>query len=276
MDCRKWLWTVLASGIAGCAHEAATNLVNSSPQGVAEAKPEKELPKRAPKAHTCVVLANLKEKEAEATKAPHDQQSLRDQARQLYQQALEIEPDNLEALRGLAKMYCLIGDRNRAMATYQRALKSHPTEGGLWYDLGMYQSQCKEWDPAIQNLRQAVACEPENRFFANTLGFCLARAGRYDESLACFQQMVGPAKAHYNLARMLVHMNQTDLGKEHLRQAIEADPQMEEPRQMLAQLNGSASNLAIPPPDALSAPPGASGQASRPGLTLSVEGVSDQ
>jgi tetratricopeptide (TPR) repeat protein len=272
MDCRKWLWTALVAGVAGCAHEAAAPLVNSSPQGMAEPTPEKELPKRAPKAHTCVVLGDLKEQEAEATKASHDQELLRDQARQLYQQALEIEPENLEALHALARMYSLIPDHDRAVATYQRALKAHPRQADLWYDLGMYHSQCKEWEPAIQSLGQAVACEPENRFFANTLGFCLARAGRYEESLACFQKTVSPAKAHYNLARMLVHMNQTDLGKEHLRQAIEADPQLEEARQMLAQLDGNAANLAIPAPDASSLPPGSAGQGPRSGITLTLEG----
>jgi len=217
---------------------------------MAEATPEKELPKRSPKAHTCVVLANLKEKEAEATQMPREQEMLRDQARQLYQQALEVDPENLEALHAIAKMYVAIKDHDRAISAFGRALKAYPRQGAVWFDLGMYQSQCKEWEPAVSSLSQAVACEPENRYFATTLGYCLARAGRFEESLACFQQTVGPAKAHYNLARMLIHMNQMDQGKEQLRQAVQADPELSEARQMLAQVDKAPTTIDLPAPEA--------------------------
>jgi tetratricopeptide (TPR) repeat protein len=234
----------------GCAHEASGPLITPETQAMAEATPEKELPKRSPKAHTCVVLGNLKEKEAEESKTLREQEMLREQARQLYQQALEIEPDNLEALHAYGKMYVAVKDHDRAIAAFQRALKTYPRQAAVWFDLGMYHSQCKEWDPAIDCLRQAVACEPENRYYANTLGFCLARAGQLEESLACFEQAAGPAKAHYNLARMLIHMNQMELGKDHLRQAIQADPGLEDARRMLAQVDAKKSTLTIEAPDA--------------------------
>jgi tetratricopeptide (TPR) repeat protein len=252
MDCRIWLCFPLLIASVGCAHDAAGPLITPTSQEMAEATPEKELPKRSPRAHTCVVLGNLKEKEAEASKMPREQEMLRDQARQLYQQALEIDSNNQEALHAIAKMYVAVKDHDRAVDAFQRTLKAYPRQGGVWFDLGMYQSQCKEWDAAIASLSQAVACEPENRYYANTLGYCLARAGHLEEALACFQQTVGPAKAHFNLARMLIHMNQMDLGKEQLRQAVQADPANVEARQMLAQLDAAPSTLSLPAPDTLS------------------------
>jgi tetratricopeptide (TPR) repeat protein len=251
MDCRKWLFSTVLMAAAGCAHDAGGPLITTENQAMAEATPEKELPKRSPRAHTCVVLGNLKEKEAESSTTLREQELLRDQARLLYQQALEIDPDNLEALHAFAKMYVAVKDHDRALAAFQRALKTYPRQAVVWFDLGMYHSQCKEWDQAVQCLRQAVACEPENRYYANNLGFCLARAGQLDESLACFEQTAGPAKAHYNLARMLLHMNQMELGKDHLRQAVAADPGLEDARRMLAQVDAKKATLNIEAPDAL-------------------------
>jgi tetratricopeptide (TPR) repeat protein len=274
MDCRKWLCSTVLLAVVGCAHDASGPLIVSENQVIAEATPEKELPKRSPRAHTCVVLGNLKEKEAESSSVLREQELLRDQARLLYQQALEIDPENLEALHAFAKMYVAVKDHDRAIAAFERTLKTYPRQAAVWFDLGMYHCQCKEWDQAVQCLRQAVACEPENRYYANNLGFCLARAGQLDESLACFEQTAGPAKAHYNLARMLLHMNKMELAKDHLRQAVQADPGLADARRMLAQVDAKKSILNIEAPDALMQDPDKAPASGTPGAgLLSVEAV---
>jgi tetratricopeptide (TPR) repeat protein len=257
MDCRKFLWfgfSLVMTGALGCTHEPIMPqgpTLGGPPQVDATPLPEKELPRKTPKPRTLVTLGNLKEHNGDAVKALSQKEQLYDQARKNYQQALEVDPDNKEALQALAHLYTIIKDHDRALATYERALKVYPNDGPLWYALGMYQSQCKDWESAIASLGQAAVCDPENKYYSNHLGYCLARSGRFDESFACFEKTVGPGQAHYNLARMLLHLNQEAQCKDHLRLALQADPQLDDARTLLTQLDGG---VAAPPSTQLSNP----------------------
>jgi tetratricopeptide (TPR) repeat protein len=250
MDCRKWLWLGLAGGVVGCGPQSTTlPVVQTTPRQMlnqelpppgAEIVKEKDLPKRLPKASTCVVFGDFRAKEADETPPSAMRDELREQARRAYQQALEIEPENLAALQSLARLYAAQKDHEKAIATYRRAVQTHPKAGELWQDLGIYQSQNKDFNAAADSLRQALACEPENRTYANMLGHILARAGRYDESFAVFEKTVGPAQAHYNLARMRLHLNQEGEARQHLQLALQVEPQHAGALQLLAQIDKKA------------------------------------
>jgi tetratricopeptide (TPR) repeat protein len=167
---------------------------------------------------------------------PAVQSQLRDKARKAYQQALRVDPKCLPAYQALANLYLVLDDREHAVATYQRALKMAPANHQLWFDLGMCFARDKDWDNALPNLRKAVDLDPENRQYVNMLGFALARSGRFDESLACFKRVQGEARAHYNQARMLQYLGQTDLCRQHLQLALQADPQLDSAQDLLARL----------------------------------------
>jgi tetratricopeptide (TPR) repeat protein len=207
----------------------------------------KDLPKRKPQPETCVALGRLAEEAAnQPGRPPADQQQLREQARKAYQQALDLEPNHVPALAALARLYATAGDYGRAVPAYRKAVKVQPKDAALWYDLGMCHARHKQWEPALVNLRAAVELDPENRQYGNALGFCLARAGCYEESLACFRRSVGEAGAHYNLARMLHHVNQEELSKQHLRLALQAKPDLAPAEQLLAELEGRAAGFDRP------------------------------
>ena len=98
----------------------------------------------------------------------------------------------------------------------------------------------KEWSQAVEALNRAISCDPENRQYIKMLGHCLGRAGLHEESLSCFRKTVGEARAQYNLARMLHHLQQDAQAREHLNLALKADPNLEPAQQLLAYLNGAA------------------------------------
>src|SRR5207253_2655498 len=95
----------------------------------------------------------------------------------------------------------------------------------------------KEWEPAGDAMGHAADLEPTNRQYANVLGFCLARAGRYDQSLAYFTRVVGEARAHFNVGRMMMHNGQADAARQQLELALQREPNLAEARELLAQLN---------------------------------------
>src|SRR5262249_14502492 len=160
------------------------------------------------KASTCVAFGTFSERcAADETKyTPVERDRLYDQARQAYQRALQIEPTNLAAQAALARMYVNRGDLPRALEAYQKGVADHPKETERWYELGRCYARNKQWEQALENLHQAVDLDPENRTRVRSLGFCLARTGNIDESFAVFAKLDGEAIAHYQVARMLLHL----------------------------------------------------------------------
>jgi pentatricopeptide repeat protein len=255
MDCRRSPRLARSLSLSGallltigCFPQSQQIVAPTPPQTPANVKREAELPKITPKASTCIAGAEFCRLEANSAKSsPVQREECRERARKGYQQALSQEPNNVEALHGLARLYVDLNDHDRAITTYQKALKLAPKEATLSFELGMAHARWKEFDPAITHLKTAFDLEPENNQCANALGHCLARAGRYEEALAVFKKSVGEAKAHYNLARMLHHLNQDDLSRQQLAIALSFEPQMTEARELLLQLTVPQPVEEVPP-----------------------------
>jgi tetratricopeptide (TPR) repeat protein len=237
------LWT----GLTGC---SSRQTEDSGPQQTGEPPKaaSKDLPKRQPKASTCVAMGQTSERAAEGpNRTPFEQQQLREQARRAYQQALRTDPGNLEALSCLGALYLQLNDNSHAVETYRKATEVAPKKASTWYELGMCQARLKDWQSAIPALQKAVELDPENRPLVHTYAFCLARAGNYDASYAAFCKVDQPAVAHYNLGRMLMHMKEENLAREHLRQSVQLDKDNAAAADMLVKLDeGAAANVPSP------------------------------
>lgn len=248
MDCPRYLISRLSSFIlltifclicqAGCAlwKNETTTEPSSLSQIPANAKKE-EPPKRTPQPSTCVAFASFHAKAANEPDRPAPQcDYARGQAYRAYQQALALDPKCIPAYLGLGQLLQDMGKFAEAEKIYKKGLEIQPREGSLYFGLGVCQARQKNWDKALASLKTATEIDPKNRDYSTTLGFSLARVGRYDESFECFQQSVGVSKAHYNVARALHHVQRDEQSKEHLRQAIQENPEFLQAKEMLAQL----------------------------------------
>jgi len=206
------------------------------------AKKEADLPKRTPKAATCVAFGDYRAGEATDDKLPltarHDMQ---EQARKAYQQALAIDPGYVPAYLGLANLYISEEDYTRALDTYHKAVQKNPKNAQVWEALGMCHARKKEWEPALTALKRAVELNPENRQYTRTLGLCLARAGRTDDSVACLTKVMNQAEAYFVVARMLHHLQREDDSKRYARMALQAKPDLTAAREFLAYLENPGS-----------------------------------
>jgi tetratricopeptide (TPR) repeat protein len=228
---------------SGCASQASLPLASNTPPPVRSESRKENASDRNPQASTCVAFGDfhLKGAEAEGHTAIQKDQIL-DQARKAYQQAIKLDPKCVPAYRGLARAYEQLGDHDRVVATYQSGAKANPAEPTLWFELGMYHARKKQWQPAVENLKKASELDSENRTYSDMLGYTLARAGRYDESYECFKKTSGEARAHYNVARMLCHVKENELAREHLKLALKANPDLAPARQVLAELDSSTAS----------------------------------
>jgi Tfp pilus assembly protein PilF len=177
---------------------------------------------------------------------PPNRDELLDMARQRYQRALKSDPKNKAALRGMAGMYAKLGDRDRALEVYRKYLKQYPKDHEFMHDVAVTHAQWKDWNGAAAWCEQALKLDPENRAYRKTMGFCLARGGRWDDAFAVFSQFMPEAQARYNIARALEHLNHPDASREQLQLALQADPTFAPAREFLAELTQPAQP-AVPP-----------------------------
>jgi tetratricopeptide (TPR) repeat protein len=248
MDCRKsLLWAAgLCAGALGCTSAQVVPMAQNKDGQLVEVHKDDDT-KRPPKPSTLVAYGRLCEQTAaEPTCTQPQRERLQDQARRCYQQAIEHDSKNAPALTALAHLYVQTGEKDKAVETYKRGLKCQPKSGPLWFELGVCQARFKEWKPALEALKKATELEPENKQFHNQYGYCLARAGHHDDSLKAFRKCGTEADAHYNLARMLSHLQDAEKSKHHLRVALHHNPELVSARELLARLETAPTPGADP------------------------------
>jgi tetratricopeptide (TPR) repeat protein len=249
MECRRTIWLGLCclGGVLGCHHEPTNPLqsANVAQQSTRKAPDgtvihtEPDAPKHAPTAATCSTYGDWYSQAArEPGIGQAKAQQLRDTALKAYQQALQIDPKYLPTYRSMAALYWDLNDPSHAAQMYQKALQVYPTDARLWYEMGLSLFRQKEYAGGLAALEKAQTLESENREYSNAYGYALARAGRYDQALSVFARHNDPARAQYNLARMLAHMGQAEQSLEHVRLALNQDPSLNEARQLEAELQG--------------------------------------
>ncbi len=203
--------------------------------------------KKLPSADLAVAWGTMKEQGAESAKQnPEQQMRQLDDARRSYQDACAADPGHIEAWRGLARVYVQMGDHERANDTYRKAVAKHPKNLPLWQDWGMAHNRRKDFNEAVKCFQKALEIDPENREVMSKLGYTLARAGQIEQSMTHLTRALGSSSAHYNVARMCMHLNQRDQALVHLRLSVRENPAYEDARTLLAQLESGSDGAATP------------------------------
>jgi tetratricopeptide (TPR) repeat protein len=237
MDCRKTLVLALGLliGVGGCTYPFARSSVNPPTSG-------NEPEPMTHKASTYVAFGDFRAAAGFASEnSPAQQKQFREDAKQAYLKALEIDSKHMPAYLALARLLQGCDDQAGAVAVFERALQVSGQDPALWHELGMCHCRAKNWSTAIEGLQKACLLDPNNKPYSTALAFALARAGRYDESYAALRRLSSEAKAHYDLARMLRHLDQIDLARKHVMIALQKDPKQPGAKALLDELNSKAS-----------------------------------
>ncbi|HEY3743525.1 MAG TPA: tetratricopeptide repeat protein [Bryobacteraceae bacterium] len=108
----------------------------------------------------------------------------------IYKQALAIDPNNEDALTGLAVVYSDLGDTKQAAEMLRKASDKNPTPRNL-YQLAAAYEQMRDYSMAAQAMRRAVELNPPNvSEFKRQLGRLQIQAEQLDDALATFQNLV--------------------------------------------------------------------------------------
>jgi len=74
----------------------------------------------------------------------------------LYSKAIESKPDFVEAYFGRGSAFGMIGDRDRAMADFDRILQINPNEAQAYYNKGLLYEMFFEREKAIEEFEKFI------------------------------------------------------------------------------------------------------------------------
>ncbi|MDI6850953.1 MAG: tetratricopeptide repeat protein, partial [bacterium] len=80
-----------------------------------------------------------------------------------YKAALSIDPENVDALYGLAKVYQNLGEKATADSVYKTAISKNPKSVGINYSYGMFLVELARYEEAIPYLERALELGIEDK-----------------------------------------------------------------------------------------------------------------
>lgn len=179
-----------------------------------------------------------------------ENQGRTDDAKKMYQQAIEAAPKRADAYHFLALLHDRKGECRVAEKYYQQALDRDEQNAQLHCDLGYSYYLQQRWPEAEKQLCRALELDPDLKRAHNNLGLLLARTGREGDALQEFLRAgADPAEAHANLAYVFTLMDRWHDAETEFQQALAIDPRLKSAQAGLAKLRSLAAKRGTGSPD---------------------------
>jgi putative PEP-CTERM system TPR-repeat lipoprotein len=164
-----------------------------------------------------------------------------------YDAVLKHDSRNEAAMMALSRLALLQGDKAGAIKWAKQAIDAAPKSPTPYIALVLLYSDSGQFDEAVNAAERLVAVNPENPVALNALGTAQMNAGNADAALKTLQKTVdlAPQAALYrtNLARVQL-INKDPKGAEsNLEQVIKADPNQVQAVILLATVKMQANDL---------------------------------
>jgi len=149
------------------------------------------------------------------------------EAEKAFNAALKADPENEDALTGLASVYLDLGDTKSAIAKLKAVTEKSPNERTL-VALATAYEDLQDWKDAADALKRALEMGLDDERIVAKLGEDLLKSDQVAEALQLYQQLANdePRNPLYQLKLAEIYMAQHDLGKARasLNKAKQADP----------------------------------------------------
>ncbi len=176
-----------------------------------------------------------------------------DQAAEQYQKALDLEPNNLDAMMGMAHLRDRRSQFTEATVLYQRITEQYPQNAAAWNDLGLCLARRGMLGDSLGALQTAIRLDPAKPLYRNNIAKVLVEMGRNEDALSQLVAVHGPAVGAYNLGYMLQEGGQSAAAVQYFSQALAADPNLTAASQWLRRLQAGPAPGAMPAPGAVPA-----------------------
>ena len=122
------------------------------------------------------------------------------ECQRLLSQIIAESPNFMPAYNDLAELQMRQRRIDQAVSVLQAGLKRASNQPVLLNNLGMCNLLKGNYDEALKQFTAAAALVPDDSRFRANMATALGMLGRYEESLALYQQICAAADAHYNVA----------------------------------------------------------------------------
>ena len=123
--------------------------------------------------------------------------SIYNQSRQAFKRALDLDPDDAEAWRGLALAHLGLGEQDEAKTALDRSIQIDPGSAQAWLDRGILLLEMGRAEEAVVALDRALALQPDNLDALSTKAEALTILDRYDEASLAFDQAMDVDSGRY-------------------------------------------------------------------------------
>ena len=151
------------------------------------------------------------------------------QAIALYEQILNQDPQDFQALHLQALAHAQLGNLEQAILMLQKALAMTPDDPVLHNNLANAFKQSHQTEQAIAHYEQAIELLPDYAQAHNNLAGILAQKGLYQEPLHHYIKAIHAepdfAAAHFNLGLLLVKNNQLEAAQTQFRNVLALYPE---------------------------------------------------
>ena len=120
------------------------------------------------------------------------------------------------------------GQLQPAELIYQQILQVNPQNAEVLHLLGTIAHQVEKYDLAINLINQAIEIDPNRSSFFNNLGLTLQKRERFEEAIQAYKQAIElnseSAESYYNLGLLLQEQNRSREAIQAYQDAIEINP----------------------------------------------------
>jgi len=152
-----------------------------------------------------------------------------DDAVEKYQRALELNPDNPSAHRGLGTALAMRGMLEEARAHFARSIQLEPEVAETHSNLAIVLQRQRKFREAVEPGREAIRLDPQNAMAQLTLGLVLLELGQIEEGRTHLSEAVrlvpGEPSFRSRLARVLLSEGKPEEAVGHFRRVLEQNPQ---------------------------------------------------
>ena len=178
-----------------------------------------------------------------------------EEARTLFEEVLARNPNNREAMLGLARAQRILGEPEKARALLEAVLAQDSENSKALTELGMLALASGQMEEAEASFRKAIAIDPINRTAHHELYRCLAQQGGREEEAAAqierservetdlarmgqiaskeMSKTPNDPKLHYELGAIYLRYGKPDVGLRWLFSALRLDPNHQPSHQAL-------------------------------------------
>lgn len=158
------------------------------------------------------------------------------EARKHYNVVVESEPENVEAILGLARLDQVTGQAAEAEQKFKKAVRLSGSSPESLYGLGQFYASQERWSEAVEPLNAAMLAAPENTTYRYHLAIALVHNLDIEAAMPHLIRTVGDAEGHYNIGLILHKMDRLEEAEKHFVLAVTKKPELEQAQKWISKL----------------------------------------